>query len=48
MIELKTGAVAMLKVADVAPDATVTLVGTVAFELFDDRDTTNPPVGAAL
>jgi len=37
-----------VKVAEVAPAATVTLAGTVAAEVFDeDNETTMPPAGAA-
>jgi hypothetical protein len=36
------------KVAEVAPAATVTEAGTVSRALFLERDTTAPPVGAAL
>ena len=37
----------IVKVPVVVPPGTVTVDGTVAAELFDARETTNPPVGAA-
>ena len=44
-----TGRVVIVKVADVAPAATVTLAGTVPMVVDDDaRVTTAPPIGAAL
>ena len=47
-VEAVTDPVVMLKVALVAPDATVTLAGTVATALLLRSDTTAPPIGAAL
>ena len=41
-------AVLMVNVPVVEPDATVTVEGTVALELLDERVTTVPPLGAAL
>jgi len=42
------GWVVTVKVAVVAPDATVTLLGTVTYAVSElDRETDNPPVGAA-
>ena len=47
-VELDTEAVSMLKVALLAPDATVTVEGTVATEgLLLPSDTEVPPLGAA-
>jgi hypothetical protein len=46
-VDVPTPVVAMVKVALVAPSATVTLAGVVAAELLSDRETTNPPDGAA-
>jgi len=47
VVELATGEVETVKVADVAPAATVTLDGTVPVEVgLADRLTTMPPVGA--
>lgn len=46
-VELDTPVVAIVKVADVAPAATVTLPGTVAEVELDDRVIEEPPVGAA-
>jgi len=43
-----TGVVVTVKVAVVAPAATVTLAGTVAAALLLDKLTDRPPVGAAL
>jgi hypothetical protein len=43
-----TGTVVIVKVAVVAPAATVTLDGTVAAALLEDNATTTPPDGAAL
>ena len=43
-----TGIVETVKVAEVAPAATVTVAGTVALALLLDNDTTSPPTGAAL
>ena len=45
--ELETAIVLIVNVAVVAPAATVTLAGTVAFAVFEARPTTIPPVGAA-
>ena len=45
---LATAVVVMVKVADVAPAATLTLAGTVAEVLLLERLTLRPPVGAAL
>ena len=45
---LATAVVVTVKVAVVAPAATVTLTGTVAAALLLDRVTASPPVGAAL
>jgi len=42
----ETATVVAVKLADVAPEATVTDVLTVAFELLEERLTTVPPVGA--
>jgi len=44
---LATGVVVTVNVAVVAPDATVTLAGTVAAALLLDSDTVAPLVGAA-
>ena len=45
---LATGRVAAVNVAEDEPAKTVTLEGTVASEvLFEERETTAPPVGAA-
>lgn len=41
-------AVLMVNVPVVEPDATVTVEGTVALELLDERVTTVPPLGAGL
>ena len=41
-----TPVVAMLKVVVFEPDATVTVAGTVAYGLFDERETLSPPEGA--
>jgi hypothetical protein len=46
-VTLETGDVATVKVAEVAPAATVTFVGGTVLELFDARLTTRPPFGAA-
>ena len=43
-----TGVVVTVKVAVVAPAATVTLAGGVAAALLLDKVTVSPPVGAAL
>ena len=45
---LATAVVVMVKVAVVAPAATVTLAGTDAAALLLDNVTLRPPVGAAL
>ena len=45
---LATAVVVTVKVAVVAPAATVTLAGTVAAALLLDKVTDSPPVGAAL
>ena len=45
---LATAVVVTVKVAVVAPAATVTLAGTVAAALLLDKPTDSPPVGAAL
>jgi hypothetical protein len=45
---LVTAVVVIVKVAEVAPAGTVTVAGTVAAELLDERFTTEPPVGAAF
>ena len=47
-VDVATAEVLTVKVADVAPAAIVTLVGTVALVLLDDRETTRPPVGAGV
>jgi hypothetical protein len=44
--ELCRARVVTAKVADEEPDATVTVLGTAALELLDDKLTTNPPAGA--
>ena len=47
-VELVTVPAVTVKVAEVDPAATVTLVGTVAAEVFElESDTTTPPVPAA-
>src|SRR5262245_18168997 len=48
-VEVATELVETAKVAVVAPEATVTLAGTVAMLVFElDSDTASPPAGAAL
>ena len=47
-VDTPTGVVVMVKVADVSPPATMTLVGTVAAALLLARVTVNPPVGACV
>jgi hypothetical protein len=47
-VVLDTAVVVTLNVAEVAPAATVTLAGTEALALFEERLTTKPPEGAAL
>jgi hypothetical protein len=46
-VVLLTGVVVTVKVALVAPAATVTLAGVVAAALLSERVTSAPPVGAA-
>lgn len=46
LVTAETAAVVTVKVAVVAPEATVTDAGAVAFELFELRLTTKPPAGA--
>lgn len=48
VVSAATGVVAMLKLALVAPAATVTVAGTVAFGLLEARLITVPPAGAAF
>jgi hypothetical protein len=45
-VEVETGVVLIEKLADVVPDDTVTVAGTVALGLLDDRLTTIPPTPA--
>jgi hypothetical protein len=47
VVETATAVLVTVKVADVAPDAMVTVAGTVAAALSLDRVTTAPPAGAA-
>ena len=47
VVGVVTGLVVTVKVAVVAPAATVTLVGTVAAAESSERDTAAPPAGAA-
>jgi hypothetical protein len=47
VVEVVTDPVVMVKVALVAPDATVTVAGTVAAALLLPSETTAPPAGAA-
>jgi len=46
LAKLPTTFVVTVKVADVAPDATKTVLGTLVLELFDDSPTIRPPAGA--
>ena len=46
LVVLATGEVVIVKVLDVAPAATVTVAGTTALELSDERLTVSPPIGA--
>lgn len=46
LVSLLTAVVVMLKVALVAPLATVTLAGTLAHTLPEDKVTVTPPTGA--
>jgi len=45
-VVVATPKVVTVKVADVAPAGTVTLDGTLALPLLDDREIVVPPVGA--
>ena len=47
LVVAETAEVETVNVAVVAPAATVTVAGTVAEVLEDERETTTPPVGAA-
>jgi hypothetical protein len=47
VVVVETEVVATVNLAVVAPAATVTIAGTVAYPLLEDRVTINPPVGAA-
>jgi len=48
VVDVPTGVVVTVKVAVVAPEATVTVAGTVALELLEVRATLTPPAPAAV